>query len=102
MEKAVYVASEEQFRKFLAETVDSILSRRIPEIMRKANRKEFLTTKEFKELTGCSHRVQQYLRNEGKITFSQEGRKIFYRTVDVEKFMEERRVHAKTQEESNE
>jgi MerR family transcriptional regulator, repressor of the yfmOP operon len=101
MEKSVYIATEDQFRKFLSETVDSILQRRIPEIMRKANRKEYITTKEFRELTGCSYRVQQYLRNTGKIAFSQQGRKIFYKTLDVEKFMEERRVPAKTEEVSS-
>ena len=98
MNTDIFIPSEEKFREILSETVDTLLEQRIPEIIRKANRKEYLTTAEFKELTGCSHRVQQYLRDEGKIPYSQEGRKIFYKTTDVEQFMEERRVNAKSDE----
>ncbi len=95
MESNVFIPTESKFREILNDTVDAILEARIPEIIRKANRKEILTTAEFQELTGCSYRVQQYLRNEGKIPFSQEGRKIFYKTTDVEKFMADRRIEAR-------
>lgn len=97
MKQEVFIPSEEKFREILSETVDTLLEQRIPEIIRKANRKEYLTTAEFKELTGCSHRVQQYLRDEGKIPYSQEGRKIFYKTTDIEQFMEERKVNDKSE-----
>lgn len=76
----------------IREEIEAILQKAIPPIMRKSNRKEYITTAEFKELTGCSHRLQKYYRDEGKITFSQEGRKIFYKMDDVERFMAERRV----------
>lgn len=94
MNTQIFIPTEDKFREILNETVDRLLARRIPEIIRKANRKEYITTAEFKELTGCSHRVQQYLRDENKIPYSQEGRKIFYKTEDVESFMAERRVKA--------
>lgn len=95
MNNEVFVPTEEKFREILSDEVESLLERRIPKIIRRANRKEYITTSEFKELTGCSHRVQQYLRDENKIAYSQEGRKIFYRTEDVEKFMDERRIKAR-------
>ncbi len=88
----IVVATEEQFRAMIRQEVEAILQQSIPKIMRKASRKEYITTAEFKELTGCSHRFQQYYRSERKIPFSQEGRKIFYKMDDVERFMEERRV----------
>jgi len=99
MQENVFIPTEQKFEEILERKVDALLTRRIPEIIRRANRKEYLTTAEFKELTGCSHRVQQYLRNEGKIPYSQEGRKIFYKTTDVESFMEARRVNDKALEE---
>jgi hypothetical protein len=95
MNQEVFIPTEDKFKEILNETVEKILARRIPEIIRQANRKEFITTKEFKELTGCSHRMQQYLRDEQKIPYSQDGRKIWYKTKDVEKFMEERRIEPK-------
>ena len=97
MNEHVFIPTREEFSEILENTVDRLLARRIPEIIRRANRKEYLTTTEFKELTGCSHRVQQYLRDEGKISFSQEGRKIFYKTEDVEQFMADRQVKAKSE-----
>ena len=95
MQEKVFIPTREEFKEILSETVGSILDKRIPKIIRRANRKEYITTAEFKELTGCSHRKQHYLRSEKKIPFSQEGRKIFYRTEDVEKFMEERRIESR-------
>lgn len=99
MQENIFIPTEAKFREILNETVDTILENRIPQIIRKANRKEYITTSEFKELTGCSYRVQHYLRTEGKISYSQEGRKIFYRTEDVETFMKERRILASENDE---
>ncbi|MEX0906243.1 MAG: hypothetical protein WD604_14505 [Balneolaceae bacterium] len=95
MNQEVFIPTQSKFEEILDRKISAILENRIPQIIRKANRKEYITTKEFKELTGCSHSVQQYLREENKIAFSQEGRKVFYRTIDVEKFMSERRIEAK-------
>jgi|GEM_PF-1293665 len=96
---SVIIVTKAEFREYLEETVGSLLDRRIPKIIRRANRKEYLSTAEFKELTGCSFRKQHYLRTEKKISYSQEGRKIFYRTEDVEEFMEERRIEAQGEDE---
>lgn len=95
---SIIVVTKAEFREFVEETVGSLLERKIPKIIRRANRKEYLTTAEFEELTGCSSRAQHYYRSKGLIAFSQEGRKIFYRTEDVEKFMEERRIEAQGEE----
>lgn len=95
MNQDVVILPVNKIRELFREELAAELKIQIPAIMRQANRKEYITTKEFKELTGCSHRVQQYLRNENKIPYSQEGRKIIYKTTDVEKFMDERRIEAR-------
>lgn len=95
MNADIFIPTKKEFQDIISETVDAILAQRIPEIIRRANRKEYITTAEFKDLTGCSHRVQQYLRDENKIAFSQEGRKIFYKTTDVEQFMDDRRIESR-------
>ncbi|MEX0769680.1 MAG: helix-turn-helix domain-containing protein [Balneolaceae bacterium] len=92
MENQVFIPTEKEFKKILNETVDSLLARRIPQIIRQANRKTYLTTSDVKELTGMSSRMQKYHRDAGNLKYSQEGRRILYRTVDVERFIEERRV----------
>lgn len=95
---SIIIVTKAEFRDFLEETVSSLLERKIPKIIRRANRKEYLSTSEFRTLTGCSYRKQHYLRSEKKISYSQDGRKVFYRTEDVEQFMEERRIEARGEE----
>ena len=48
----------------------------------------FIDNKAFVELMGVSFRTAQTWRDEGKIGFSQEGKKIYYRMSDIETFME--------------
>lgn len=95
MENNVFIPTENKFREILSDTVDQILSRRIPQIMRQANRKEYMTTAEFEELTGMSYATQKYHRDVHNIEFIQEGRRILYPTEKVEAFMDERRIKSK-------
>ena len=48
----------------------------------------FVDNKQFKELMGISFRTAQTWRDEGKIGFSKEGKKIYYRLSDIEQFLE--------------
>ena len=50
----------------------------------------FIDNKAFVDLMGVSFRTAQTWRNEGKIGFSQEGKKIYYRMSDIEKFLSTR------------
>lgn len=93
MENQVFVPTKEEFRSIIKQTVDDVLARRIPQIMRQANRKEYLTTAEVEELTGMTSRTQKYHRDAGNLAYSQEGRRILYRTEDIEKFIDERRIN---------
>lgn len=91
----VVIMPESQIRQLFKEEIDSILKHRIPEIIRQANCKEFVTSAELEGLTGMSRRMQKYHRETGNLPYSQEGRKIFYRTTDVEKFMNDRRIEVR-------
>src|SRR5690625_2083881 len=97
MENQVFIPTEDKFKEILKETVDSLLSRRIPQIIRQANRKEYLTTADLEELTGMTSTTQKYHRDAGNLSYSQEGRRILYKAEDVERFLSERRVHAKAE-----
>jgi hypothetical protein len=92
MKNQIFIPTKEEFKEIISDTVDSILARRIPQIIRQANSKTFLTTKDVEKLTGMSSRMQKYHRDAGNLSFSQEGRKIIYRTEDIERFIEERRI----------
>ena len=47
----------------------------------------FLDNKQFTKLMGVSARTAQTWRNEGKVGFSKEGKKIYYRLSDIEDFL---------------
>ncbi len=49
----------------------------------------FIDNKQFTKLMGISFRTAQTWRDEGKIGFSQEGKKIYYRLSDIEKFLDD-------------
>ena len=47
----------------------------------------FIDNKAFVKLMGVSFRTAQAWRDEGKIGFSQEGKKIYYRMSDIDAFL---------------
>ena len=54
-----------------------------------AKKETFLDNQEFLLLMKISKRTAQTWRDEGKISFSQVGNKIYYKLSDVEKLMQE-------------
>lgn len=78
MESAV-VLSAEDFKLLVGKmdiTVDVLSKLR-------ENKKEFLSNDEFLKLMGISKRTAQSWRDEGIISFSQIGGKIYYRMEDI-------------------
>lgn len=84
-----FITSEEVLEKTVRNTVESILSEELPVIIRKAKLKPWMNTNELMEFTGWSRRTIQYLRDEKRIPFSQEGRKILYPTAGIELHLRE-------------
>ena len=80
------ILSKEQF--------DALMSK-IDDIHHKINSKNlpkqevFLDNEEFITMLKISRRTAQTWRDEGKISFSQVGNKIYYKLSDVEKTMDE-------------
>ena len=54
----------------------------------KAPAERIVDNKEFLKLMNISASTAQIWRDEGKIGFAQEGKKIYYRMSDIEKFLE--------------
>ena len=48
----------------------------------------FIGTEEFVKLMNVSYRTAQVWRDEGKIGFSQHGKKIYYRMSDIDRFLD--------------
>ena len=79
------ILSKEQFDQLIAKIDD------INERLQNTNPKRtetYLNNKQFMEMLDVSQRTAQTWRDEGKITFSQVGDKIYYKLSDVEKFIQ--------------
>ncbi len=92
MNNKVFIATKQEQEDLILRVVDQLLVQRIPEIIRRVNTKTYLTTKDVKELLGMSSRLQAYHREAGNLPYSQEGKKIIYKSVDIEKFIDDRRI----------
>ena len=82
------ILSKEQFDQLIAKIDD------INERLQNTNPKRtetYLNNKQFMEMLDVSLRTVQTWRDEGKITFSQVGNKIYYKLSDVEKFIQDYR-----------
>lgn len=87
-----YIASKEELNETVSEAVKELFNQELPSIIRKATRKDWLNTNELMELTGWSRRTIQYLRDERRIPFSQEGRRILYPTEGIEEYLRSNQI----------
>jgi hypothetical protein len=83
----VFILSKAQFAE-LTSRLDS-LQNLLNSAESKGSKKSFMDNDEFLQLMGISPRTAQSWRDEGKISFSQVGKKIYYKLSDVDKMLAE-------------
>ena len=89
---AGYITSKEELEQAVNQAVSELFERRLPQIIRRSNRKEMLTVQELAEFTGWSKRTIYYLKNEHKIPFIQENHRILFRMDDIEEYFHKNEV----------
>jgi excisionase family DNA binding protein len=88
----IYISTKDELKEVVNTAVKQLLEKELPRIIRKAKRKEWLSTNEVMELLDCSRRTMQYLRDEGRIPYSQEGRRILYHIDDIEEYLKNNKI----------
>lgn len=83
----VFIPTKEELDEAIYKAVQKVMRQEMPEIVRKATRRRWLTTDEVMDMLQCSRRHIQYLRDSNQIPFSQNGRTIRYNVEDVEDFL---------------
>lgn len=83
----------EDLEEVITDTVLEILRDEIPKLVREANQKEWLTSKETAKYLSCSTRHLQYLRDTGAIAFTQDAKTIRYHIDDIKEFLNERKIN---------
>lgn len=82
------ISSKEDIREILTDIIEKSISSKIPEIVKKASRKDYYTIDEVCKMLEVSRRHLQYLRDSGQISFVQNGRKIYFKAEDLDEFFD--------------
>ncbi len=77
----------------LASAVKEAVKEEAPK-MKDSFQRDWLTTEDVMEMLSCSRRTVQNYRDEGKIPYSQNGRKILYPRSGIEEFLKDNMVKA--------
>jgi hypothetical protein len=80
------ILTKDQYTEILAklESIDAKMSNTT-----ESKKETFLDNQEFLQLMKISKRTAQTWRDEGRISFSQVGNKLYYKLTDVEKLLTE-------------
>jgi hypothetical protein len=95
MTKDIFIPTKGAMTELMEDTFEKILERKFPKLVRSARRKEWLTTADFEEIFGVSRTLQKHYRDNLDLPFYQESKKIVYKTEEVEKWFDQRKVNRK-------
>jgi transcriptional regulator of met regulon len=87
-----YIPTRTELDSAISEAVERTMRSLVPEIIRKATAKEFLTKEELHEMTGWSSRTIQNLRDTRQIPFTKHGKKILYPYNGIMEFFKKNHV----------
>ena len=84
-----FFPTKEEFETTIERSFEKLIANRLPNLIRKATEKKYYTIADTCELLDASRRHLQYLRDSGQINFIKNGRKVYFRREDLEKFFDE-------------
>lgn len=90
--KFAYLTDKNELKSIVEQSVEETVQKILPDIIRKASRKKWLTTDEVMEMLQVSRRQIQNYRDENLLAFTQNGRTIRYDIDDVEEFLNKHKV----------
>lgn len=88
----IIVTTPEELQETVARAISETFKERIPELIREATAKPWMTKEELMELTGWSSRTLQHMRDSNQIPYSKHGRKILYPRKGILEFLEEHHI----------
>jgi len=88
----VIVTTQEELQELINGAVERTFKELMPTAIRLAKEKEWLTTDDVMEYLSSSRRSIQYLRDERRLSFHQEGRTIRYHIDDIGEYMKRNRI----------
>ncbi len=89
------ICTRAALRELLSEELAQTLYEVLPEAVRRATAKPFLTKRELMELTGWSSRQVEYKKSRRELPHIKRGRLVLFPTEDVFAYLEEGRIPAR-------
>lgn len=88
MNETVIVTTTSDLEKVLSKLFDKKVNETLPDLVKEATAKPWLTKEELMDLTGWSARTIQHMRDSDQIPYSKHGRKILYPRDGILEFLE--------------
>lgn len=89
-----YISTKQELEKVVQQAVEKTVAEQLPQILRETSRKEYYTIEETCELLDVSRRHLQYLRDTEQISYVKNGRKIYFKAEDLDKFFNNNYIKA--------
>lgn len=87
--ETIIVTSQEALNNAIQQALNSALSEQLPDVIRMATTKPYLTKKELMALTGWSSRQVEYKKSQRQIPFVRQGRLVLFPTKEVYAYLNE-------------
>jgi len=97
MNDTVIVTTESALERVFNKFFDKKVNETLPELVKQATAKPYLTKEELIDLTGWSSRSIQNLRDTNQIPYSKHGRKILYPRDGIMNFLEAHHIQPQNQ-----
>ncbi|MAL17549.1 MAG: hypothetical protein CL670_14835 [Balneola sp.] len=91
-DNTVIVTTESALEKVFSKLFDKKVNESLPELVKEATAKPWLTKEELIDLTGWSSRTIQHMRDSNQIPYSKHGRKILYPRKGIMEFLEDHHI----------
>ena len=86
------ITPPDELQNQIQEAVESAIAKSMPDIIRRATRKQNYTSAEAAEYLGISKRSLFHLKQTGQLAYSQHGRKVLYTADDLDEYLQKNRI----------
>ena len=88
----VVTLSQEELQEVVSKSVEKAIDQKLPDVLRKANKKVWLLPVDIEREYGISRRSQAYLRDTLRVPFRKVGAKILVNRNEIESYLERNTV----------
>ena len=100
MPEPIIVTDRQTLESTVENVVQRVMLQRVPDAIREANQPEWLSRKSVCERYDLTPRQLTYMRNNGRVEYTQHGRRILYNRASLEAWIDEGRVRSRGEPDS--